>query len=205
MKIVAKGLGKRFNREWIFKKFDFTFSSDQTFAIVGPNGSGKSTLLQILWGQLPPSSGALQYDLDGNSIDIEDLYKYISIAAPYMEVIEEFTLLEMLQFHYKFKNTIQSKSIEEVMEMMELDHARNKVISNFSSGMKQRLKLGLAFFSDTSFLFLDEPTTNLDKKATTWYQEQLGLCTSKRLVIIASNQEHEYPETALKVDLSLLK
>jgi len=205
MKIVAAQLGKRFNREWIFKNFDFSFKQGDCFAIVGPNGSGKSTLMQVLWGQVPPSKGAVSYFHDEINIQPEDFYRFLSIATPYMELIEEFTLQEMIQFHFKFKGILNGLSLPELMELMELDNARNKYISNFSSGMRQRLKLGLAFFSDSRVLFLDEPTTNLDKKAIAWYKRNLSKAMESRLVIIASNVEQEYPENAIKIDLMAIK
>ncbi|MEP2667675.1 MAG: ATP-binding cassette domain-containing protein [Cyclobacteriaceae bacterium] len=205
MKIVAENLGKRFNREWIFKKLNFAFEQGSSYAIVGPNGSGKSTLMQVLWGQVPASTGSLNYSIQNTTIPEEEAYKQVSIATPYMDLIEEFTLTEMVQFHFKFKPIAKNLSIGALTDLMELSHAQNKLISNFSSGMKQRLKLGLAFFSDTSVLFLDEPTTNLDKRAIEWYQVKLREYGASRLVLIASNTEYEYPENCQKVDLMSLK
>ena len=205
MNIVTENLGKRFNREWIFKKLDFSFKSGNCYAIVGPNGSGKSTLLQVLWGQVPQSIGAINYFHDEIPIPQENVYQHVSIATPYMELIEEFTLEEMIQFHFKFKKTWKGLSPEELIQIMELGHARTKQISNFSSGMRQRLKLGLAFFSDTTSLFLDEPTTNLDKKSIEWYHANLNKTADSRLVLIASNADHEYPANAQKIDLLQLK
>jgi ABC-type multidrug transport system ATPase subunit len=205
MKIVAKNLGKRFNREWIFRNLDYTFESGNTYAIVGPNGSGKSTLLQILWGQTPPSVGSLQFQSGESIIPVEELFNQLSIAAPYMELIEEFTLREMVHFHFRFKKTNGPLRSEEIIDHMELGHASDKLISNFSSGMRQRLKLGLAFASDTPLLFLDEPTTNLDKKSIDWYQHRLAQISPHSLIFIASNQEKEYPSTAQKIDISTYK
>lgn len=205
MKIVTENLGKRFNREWIFRKLDFTFDQSNYYAIVGPNGSGKSTLLQVLWGQLPPSMGSINYFDHNKNVPIEEVYEKIVIATPYMELVEEFTLEEMIAFHFKFKSVLKNYSNDELIAIMELGHARKKQISNFSSGMRQRLKLGLAFYSDTPSLFLDEPTTNLDKKSIEWYQEHLRKTAASRLVIIASNVNHEYPEESIKVDLISLK
>jgi ABC-type multidrug transport system ATPase subunit len=135
----------------------------------------------------------------------EKVYQNVVIATPYMELIEEFTLEEMIKFHFKFKKILKGYSHDELIEILELGHARTKQISNFSSGMRQRLKLGLAFYSDTTSLFLDEPTTNLDKKSIEWYQTNLKDTGATRLVLIASNASHEYPEEALKVDLLTLK
>ncbi|HOO10861.1 MAG TPA: ATP-binding cassette domain-containing protein [Cyclobacteriaceae bacterium] len=173
--------------------------------MVGPNGSGKSTLMQVLWGQVPARTGTITYSNKEFTIPGEEAYKNVSIATPYMELVEEFTLKEMVEFHFKFKRTFQNLPVAELAGLMGLGQARDKQISNFSSGMKQRLKLGLAFFSGTSALFLDEPTTNLDKRAIAWYHEKLSEFGASRLVLIASNNEHEYPEKAQKVDLMSLK
>ena len=204
MKIIAENLGKRFNREWIFKNVSHTFESGHTYAIVGPNGSGKSTLLQILWGQLPPSLGSLRYTQDHRIIPVEEIFSYLSIAAPYQELIEEFTLEEMVRFHLHFKKP-RGGSIQEIIEKMELTHATKKLISNFSSGMRQRLKLGLSFLFESPILFFDEPTTNLDKKSIEWYWDQFSQLPPGLMIFIASNQEAEYPATAQKIDISAYK
>lgn len=204
MTLTTENLGKRFNREWIFRNFNYSFQSG-IYAITGPNGSGKSTLLQVLWGQLPASLGALDYRIDNNQVSVEDVYRHLAIAAPYMDLIEEFTLLETLKFHFSFKKTRDGKSLEEVIELLELTHARHKMISHFSSGMKQRLKLGLTFFSDVRMVFLDEPTTNLDKQSVDWYWRNFSQLGDSSLVFIGSNLENEYPDHALKINLLDLK
>jgi ABC-type multidrug transport system ATPase subunit len=201
MKITAEKLGKRFNREWIFRNLDFTFDHGNTYAITGANGSGKSTLLQILWGQLPQSTGAVKYELNNTEIPVTEIFHHLSIATPYMDLIDEFTLTEMVKFHFKFKKIRGSHSIEALINRMELAHAQDKLISNFSSGMKQRLKLALAFYSNTNLIFLDEPSTNLDKKSTQWYLDNLMDLPKECLVFIASNQEHEYPADSIKFDI----
>lgn len=200
MTLAAENLGKRFNREWIFRNFSYSFQSG-VYAITGPNGSGKSTLLQVLWGQLPNTSGTIQYGENREPIPAEDIYQHLAIAAPYIDLIEEFTLLEILEFHFSFKKIRDGKSMKELIELLELAHARNKLIGHFSTGMKQRLKLGLAFFSDVKMIFLDEPTTNLDKQSVGWYWQYLSPLIDKTLVFIGSNLENEYPPTAIKISL----
>jgi len=201
MNIIATELSKRFNREWIFHKLSYRFESGKTYALVGPNGSGKSTLLHILTGQVPPSGGTLSYETGAGNVDSHEVYKSLAIAAPYMDLIDEFTLYEMVKFHFCFKQTRNGITIDEIIEKMELTHARQKQVSNFSSGMRQRLKLGLVFFSKAELLFLDEPTANLDQKSIEWYWKNLTMLLGKSLIIIASNQEMEYPSTAQKVDI----
>lgn len=174
------------------------------FAITGPNGSGKSTLSQVLWGQVPPTSGTLRFLANDKVVPETETFRLVSIAAPYMDLIEEFTLEEMIRFHFKFKAISGNLQLDQLAGEMELSTSKHKKISTFSSGMKQRLKLALAFYSQAPFLFLDEPTTNLDRRAIAWYHENLGRQTG-RAVVIASNQEDEYPSNAVKIDLSAYK
>src|SRR3989337_2954313 len=123
--ITVKGLGKRFNREWIFRKLDYTFLSSNIYAITGPNGSGKSTLLQVLWGQLPPSTGDLIYTDDKQQqIPVDEIFKHITIATPYLDLVEEFTLLEHLRFHFRLKPSRERMTENEILDKMELNHAR---------------------------------------------------------------------------------
>jgi len=195
MEIKAQNLSKRFNREWIFRELNYSFSSGNTYAITGPNGSGKSTLLQVLWGQMPPSSGSLSFiDSNSNLIPAEEFYRNISIATPYMDLIDELTLFEQLNFHFNIKKSRNGMSVDQIIAAMDLEISRDKPLSNFSSGMKQRVKLGIAFFTYASVIFLDEPGTNLDHKAFNWYEKQLNDLPESMMVFIASNQPAEYPQ-----------
>jgi ABC-2 type transport system ATP-binding protein len=216
MQILAENLGKRFNKEWIFKGLNLDFQINHAYAVTGPNGSGKSTLLQVLSGMMPLSEGKITYsfispDEDYKYLDMaapynsaippDDIYKYLSIAAPYLELIEEFTLTEQIAFHTKFKKLKNNISCEELIQIMQLDKSKDKEIRFFSSGMKMRLKLGLAFYSDSPILLLDEPTSNLDSKGIEWYQKEIKNNLKDRLVIICSNQKAEYECCEKIIDL----
>ncbi|MBL7841728.1 MAG: ATP-binding cassette domain-containing protein [Cyclobacteriaceae bacterium] len=204
--IEVSELAKRYNREWIFKNFTQTFRSGQTYAITGPNGSGKSTLLQVLWGQLPQSGGKISYVKNNTAITVDDVFRYVSVAAPYMDLIEEFTLTEQLQFHFKLRKPRTGYTIESMIGKLYMTDSRDKQISNFSSGMKQRVKLGLAFFTETDVIFLDEPGTNLDEKAFAWYKENLAEATQTgSMILIASNQKSEYPDNAEVISMTSYK
>jgi ABC-type multidrug transport system ATPase subunit len=202
MTLSVNNLGKRFNLEWIFRNLSFTFEAGNTYAITGPNGSGKSTLLQVLWGQVPQTSGTLLYKKGALEISLQDSYKYVSIATPYMDLIEEFTLLEQLKFHFQLKSIRSGISVNDLLTILYLEHARDKAIGNFSSGMKQRVKLGLALYTQAELVFLDEPGTNLDERAFEWYLAELKKLPEQCMICIASNNPKEYPETALRLDLS---
>jgi ABC-type multidrug transport system ATPase subunit len=192
MKITLQNIGRRFNRDWIFRNIDYTFSSGETYAILGPNGSGKSTLLQVLNGSLAPSIGKINYTLNDQPVEVGAVFNQLSLAAPYLELIEEFTLDEMTDFHFKFKHYRPGMDKEAVVGLLNLAGAKHKSIKYFSSGMKQRLKLALAFCSDTPMLMLDEPTSNLDNQGVDWYLNLVQQFAADRLTIICSNQQHEY-------------
>ncbi len=196
MQITLTNTGKRYNREWIFRHVEYEFNTGTSYAITGPNGSGKSTLLQVIAGAVLHSEGEIKYKRQDagsgiqDKIDANDAYKNISIATPYLELIEEMTATELLNFHSTFKAF--TLSIPQMLEAVSLQNAANKQIRYFSSGMKQRLKLAQAFFSDTAVLLLDEPTTNLDTDGIELYQQLIKDHTKNRLVIISSNDKQEY-------------
>jgi ABC-type multidrug transport system ATPase subunit len=192
MKIILENISRRFNREWIFRGINYTFESGGSYAILGINGSGKSTLLQIIAGNLTSSEGNISYQIENKNLDIESVYQQLSMAAPYLELIDEFTLHEHIDFHFRFKNFSSGFNTAAVIELLGLEKSRDKLIRNFSSGMKQRTKLALAFCSDTPVLLLDEPASNLDKDGVSWYLNLIKQFSKERLVIICSNQEQEY-------------
>jgi len=190
MEINVTNLGKRYNREWIFRNFSYAFTAGKKYAITGPNGSGKSTLLQVLASAILHNEGNVQYSILNTQYSAEEAYKNIAIAAPYLELIEEMTTKEMLEFHAQFK-TLQLP-VAEIIQIVSLENAVNKQIRYFSSGMKQRLKLAQAFFSDAPILFLDEPTTNLDADGIALYHQLIKNYTKNKLVIVSSNDKQEY-------------
>lgn len=202
MKISLQHVGKRFNRDWIFRRCSFDFLPGRSYAITGANGSGKSTILQVIAGAASHNEGEVVYtDADGNLLT--DIYTQIAIAAPYLELVEEMTATEMLNFHAGFKQL--TLPVHPILEAVQLENASNKQIRYFSSGMKQRLKLAQAFFSDTPVLLLDEPTTNLDRDGIQLYRQLLQSQLGKRLIIISSNVKEEYDFCEEIVDISQYK
>ena len=190
MQIKLTNTGKRFNREWIFRHFDHEFLSGKKYAITGSNGSGKSTLLQVISGSISHNEGKIEMILKGSPLLEENCFQYLSIAAPYLELIEEMTATEFLHFHSSFKPL--THSLESILAVINLENAAQKQIRYFSSGMKQRLKLAQAFFCSAPVLLLDETTTNLDAEGIALYQQLITEHTDQKLVIISSNDPQEY-------------
>ena len=192
MKIELQNAGKRFNREWIFRNATLQFSSGNAYAITGPNGSGKSTLLQALGGMLQLSEGLIEYAISNQPLASEEAYKEISFCAPYLDVIEEMTLAEFLHFHNQFKPFLSSIHTKTIIAEIGLEAAANKQIRYYSSGMKQRVKLAQAVFSQTAIVLLDEPCSNLDLKGIELYHSLIERYCKDRLVIVCSNDPVEY-------------
>lgn len=189
--------GKRFNKDWIFQSLDVDFEEGQHYALIGNNGSGKSTLLQIIAGFTTLTKGTIEW----SNADAQSIYNQISIAAPYLELVEELTTLEQFEFHAKFKSLITVISIQDIIKLIGLASATNKQIRYFSSGMKQRLKLGLAIFSNCPILLLDEPCSNLDKEGYALYKNLIAQYAMHKLIIVGSNDPEEYAFCTKQINL----
>ena len=202
MKISLEHIGRRFNREWIFRNVNYDFISGQTYAILGANGAGKSTLLQLISGSLTNSEGTIKYFQGDTLLDQDQVFIHQSMAAPYLELIEEFTLSEIIDFHFRFKKYREGFDKRSLINLLGLKNSEFKALKHFSSGMKQRVKLALAFCSDTELLLLDEPSSNLDQQGLEWYLQLASSQCADRLVIICSNQEQEYSFCQHRINLA---
>ena len=201
MTILLSDAGKRFNRDWIFRQLSYSFEEGQAYAIIGPNGSGKSTLLQTISGAMQLSEGTIQYNTPVRQYSTDNIYQQVSICAPYLEVVEEMTLTEFLSFHQDFKPFLPGISIDKIISAVGLFQAAGKQIRNFSSGMKQRVKLAQCIFSDSMIVLLDEPCTNLDSNGIELYHRLIDEHCQNRLVIVSSNDEVEYRFCRQKINI----
>ncbi len=206
MRIQVTAASKRFNTEWIFSNLNFSFTTGQHYALIGNNGSGKSTLLQIIAGYIGLTKGGIQWISTSNeTIDSTNIFQYISIATPYLELVEEFTALEQIIFHQQFKPLQNGLEPIELLEKIGLKNAAKKQIRNFSSGMKQRLKLALAIFDQAPILLLDEPCSNLDQEGIQTYHQLMQAYAMHKLIIVASNDPQEYQFCSQQLSLSNFK
>lgn len=189
MTITLNGIGKKFNTEWIFRNFSNRFRAGEKIVITGRNGSGKSTLLQVIAGNLHHTEGSIEYSLGGRVIPDTDFFRHITLVAPYQELIEEFTLKEILEFHFSFKPMVEGFTVQKIIDLLSFPQAKTKPIQKYSSGMKQRVKLVCALLSDTPLLFLDEPTTNLDKSGIDFYLQLVDTHARDRTILVCSNMQ----------------
>lgn len=186
--IEAKDISKKFNQHPIIQQFSHTFQSGNQYGIIGNNGSGKSTLLKILAGYITPNSGSIAYHLNQQNIPADDVYKHLSFAAPYLDVIDDFTIEEQVHFHFTFKKCLLSQTTD-IFDIMQLP--KEKKIRDFSSGMRQKLKLTLSVLSAGELLLIDEPGSFLDTFAKDYFHQLLEKYGNKRLIMIASNEKND--------------
>lgn len=191
LKVKLDNVGKVFNRTWIFKGISKEITSGDSIVVLGSNGSGKSTLLRLLSGSLSPSQGEVVFESYKDIVEEDKVFETVAMAAPYLDLIDEYTLEEHVRFHFQFKRMVDDLELSQVPSLLHLDKDKTKPIKQLSSGMRQRVKLGLAILSDSPLLLLDEPATNLDSSGITWYNELLVKYANERLVVICSNKREE--------------
>lgn len=205
MKILLSDAGKRYNREWIFRHLTYEFNTGNAYAITGNNGSGKSTLLQVIAGAVQHNEGVVEFIIDGSKIEAEKHHHHLSLAAPYLELPEELTLTEVLEFHQSFKAFLPGITVSFIIDVSGLKQAAHKQIRYFSSGMKQRVKLAQAIFSNVPLVLLDEPCSNLDAAGIALYHQLIQNYCNSRLVIVSSNDEQEYSFCNEKINVTAYK
>jgi ABC-type multidrug transport system ATPase subunit len=188
MQIQLDHVAKRFGTEYILKEVSLVLTAGDHYILLGPNGSGKSTLMKILSGFLSPSKGRIRFtQADGQTILPTEIWNKVAYAAPYIELVEEMTMRELIHFQESTRGFENGMHTEHVIALTELAHAADRQIRFFSSGMKQRLKIALALTTKADIILLDEPTTNLDQDATKWYMHNAKLHAANRLLVVASN------------------
>jgi ABC-type multidrug transport system ATPase subunit len=195
--IQIDAISKSYNYNKLFEDFSATYHYGNSYGIAGRNGSGKSTLLKMISNFITPSTGKIVYaNREGQSIQMDAIYKEISYAAPYIEPFIDGSLEEAVLFHFSVKKLHKNTTIEALLATLNID--KKKRVQSFSTGMLQRLKLILAICTETPFLLIDEPTETLDAQGKQWFQELLNTFAENRIVLIASNNPNDF-ESCIEV------
>ncbi len=184
-RIQIQNLSKSFHQQIIFNNLSFTLFKGNRLAVTGPNGSGKSTFLKVFVGKMKPDSGTVALIKGKKSISTEFFYQSIAWDAPYIEIYPYFTVKETFYWHFQFFKPILD--FENWLDILQLKSFQNKDLKYLSSGTLQRVKVGLALFSQTPILILDEPTANMDSENARKIIELIYGYTQNRILVIASN------------------
>ena len=203
MQIVLSGhnLKKAFNRRAIFEDISFTLKPQQTLLVTGPNGSGKSTLVKIISGVLTPTSGELEVTWNGTDW-IPMLHSLIGLVSPYLQMYDEFSPRENLQFALSVRGMSPSFiQIQPLLERLQLKGRLDDPVRTFSSGMKQRVKLAFALIHQPAILILDEPMANLDANGIELVREIMEEHRKQGILVVATNDITDVHKFDFRVDL----
>lgn len=156
--LKTNSVSKKFKKTYAVKNLSISVRKNSVYGLLGPNGAGKSTLLKMITGIVRPTSGEILFNNhDWTRKDLLNIGSLIESPPLY----ENLTAFENLKVRAILLG-IPLKKCSEVLEKMDLMDTKNKKVSDFSLGMKQRLGIALALLNNPKLLILDEPTNGLD-------------------------------------------
>lgn len=185
MQVELRNAAKHFDDKAVLRRLDLELKPGDRFVIRGPNGSGKSTLLKLISAFLRPSEGEVIHSIEGKPIDPEKAYRHIALVAPSLFFPQELTVDELIRTWQRFRPELEAP--EGIPELVRLEKARDRRVRELSSGMLQRLRLGIAFRTPSPFLLLDEPLSNMDAQGRELYHELLAQEGPERAILVCSN------------------
>ena len=201
--LQAENLCHRFGKIPLFSDLSFVLGKGDVLVIAGPNGSGKSTLIRILSGFLNPAAGEVSITEDGKTFGPRLCFHVIGMCTPEMRLYEELTGWENLDFFARLRGIRDAPDkLQQALSFAGLEPARHRRVKIYSSGMKQRLKLLLAFFHVPPILYLDEPSTNLDENGIKLVSEIIRRQRERGITVIATNDPGEYGYGNKKISLA---
>ncbi len=204
--LQVHSLQKSFGRRLVFNGITFNLNKAGVFGISGPNGSGKSTLIKILAGINSPSKGQVVHAYNGKKISSEKLHNYIGFVSPYLVLYDEFTAWENLNYFSNIRNISFDKAkVESLLDQFLLLNRKDDLVKAYSSGMKQRLKFIFALMHSPVFLFLDEPTSNLDDEGKQTVYNLIKSESEKAILVVASNEKNDLVHFTQVLDLNNYK
>jgi heme exporter protein A len=196
-------IAKTFNNRKIFSEISFSLKEKDSIAITGRNGSGKSTLLKILAGVLTPTRGTTELKIDGKIIKSEDYFNQLGLVSPYLQLYDEFTGWENLDFFRRVRNiNVEDKYLDELLYRFNIWERRNDYVRTYSSGMKQRLKYAFALIHKPPILLLDEPTSNLDAEGISTVYDTMEEHKRDGILIVATNDSEDIKHCGQVIDLN---
>lgn len=191
IQLIAHSLEKKFGRKTVFSGLSINTDTN-ILGIAGMNGSGKSTLLRCLAGLLKPTSGTVSWMIQQRELERKDLKDHLGYAAPYVQLYEELTVRENLDFIKKVRSLKDNNSLNELLKPIGAENLTEMHFGDLSTGQQQRIKLAAAIIHEPKILLLDEPGSNLDEAGKDVVKNLVGRFSSQnRMVVIASNQKEE--------------
>jgi ABC-2 type transport system ATP-binding protein len=191
MEVTLRSVTRSFGGEVVLSHLDHTLPAGSRTVLLGPNGSGKSTLVQLIAGAILPTRGQVVHRMGAEDIEDGEVYRHVSIAAPYLSLYKELSLRRTIELHHRLKPLLPGLDARTLARAACLEQALEKPVAQFSSGMEQRARLAIAILSDTPLLLLDEPTSNLDADGIQWYMQLVAAHVGQRTLVVASNDRQQ--------------
>jgi ABC-2 type transport system ATP-binding protein len=166
--ISASGLGKRYGEMWALRDFDLEVPSGTVLGLLGHNGAGKTTAIRILTTLASPTAGSARvagFDVTGEAARVRERIGLTSQAATVDGLMSASANLEMIGRLYHLPRKLVSERAAELLERLDLTDAGDRLVRDFSGGMRRRLDLAASLVASPPVLFLDEPTTGLDPES----------------------------------------
>jgi ABC-2 type transport system ATP-binding protein len=163
--ILAYGLTKRFGDAVAVDGIDLHVQAGEFFGFLGPNGAGKSTTIKMLCGLLRPTAGSIRiagFDIDGQPLEVK---RHIGVLPEEIDLYERLTGAEFLVFAARMHGLSLEEArrrTSDLLELMELAEDQNKLIVDYSMGMKKKTAFAAALIHHPKVLFLDEPFNGID-------------------------------------------
>ncbi|MCB0212465.1 MAG: ABC transporter ATP-binding protein, partial [Anaerolineae bacterium] len=184
-------LTKKYGRLTALDALDLQVEKGSLFGFIGPNGAGKTTTLRLLAGLLEPTSGQIWFDGQEISRDPGEARWQVGYMPDFFGVYEDMKVWEYLDFFarcYHLSPDRRRRTVDELLELVDLTHKRNEWVESLSRGMRQRLCLAHALVHDPQILLLDEPASGLDPRARIEMRELLKeLSTLGKTILISSH------------------
>lgn len=194
--LICTNLTKYYSHRLIFGNLTLTLNENSSVGIVGKNGSGKSTLIKVIAGIISPSKGNVSLEIENKSLAGDMIFKHIGLMSPYLNLYDELSGYENLEFFMNIKCpgkpvNERDEKINFLLESVGLFKRKKDLYKNYSSGMKQRLKLAFALLNDPLLLLLDEPCANLDKEGIEVVYRFADEQRKKGMLMVATNEESD--------------
>lgn len=198
--IKVNNLSKKYGEKIVLQNISFQIPRGETVAVIGPNGTGKTTLLEILMTLRKCDSGMVEilgYSLNEQK-NVDSIRANIGVMLQEGGMYSFIKLKEALDLFASFYDVGKEK-IQQLIDFFELEPYLNTKYEKLSGGWKQRFLLAIAFLHDPDLLFLDEPTTGLDPKATELVWEKIKDENKEKTILVSTHSMEEVDKFCSRV------
>src|SRR5919108_248715 len=196
--VAVRDLRKSYGEMEAVRGVSFEVARGEVFCLLGPNGAGKTTTVEILEGYRTRSAGEARVLGMDPAHRQRELRERVGIVLQQCGVQNDLTVTELLEMYGRYHE--RRRSVDELLELVELGEKRDTRARNLSGGQLRRLDLALALVGDPDLVFLDEPTTGFDPGARRQAWSTIrSLCDLGKTVFLTTHYMDEAQHLANRV------